>query len=200
MLTLSIPTMAMFPLLDTFWMLCGLKSGGTSYHPVKAVCNFNLQILVLSTRSEALLDLIVATCHCSCCCHHPNLIVVSASSSLPLLPHSWWQEDGAAGAKDAAWNATATAKFVICIVTHSMVGHHGPRHFGTERLQWHWCCIDNDNINNDQHWWHSMPPPQNHNITLLLKGHYPAYHNIGVRSWTNYTPTIWTFLISHCHF
>jgi hypothetical protein len=75
--------MAIFPSLGKFRTLCGLKAVGASKHPDKAECYFSPQILVLSTRSEALLDHIAATCR-GCCLYS---MVVSATSSMPWLPH-----------------------------------------------------------------------------------------------------------------
>ncbi len=37
-------------------------------------------------------------------------------------------------------------------------------------------------------------------LHVYFWGRYPAYHNIGVRSWIIYSPTILTFVISHCLF
>ncbi len=87
--------MAMFQLLEKLLMLCGPKSGGASQHPDdgasqhpdKAVCQLGPQILVIYTKSEALLDHIAATC----ChrCHCLIFTVVSGSSSLPPPPCCW---------------------------------------------------------------------------------------------------------------
>ena len=47
--------MAMFLSLDEFQTFSGLKSGGASYHPDEGVCDLSPHILVMSSRSEALL-------------------------------------------------------------------------------------------------------------------------------------------------
>jgi hypothetical protein len=45
MSTSSVPTMAMFLLLDKFWATSELKSVGASQHPDEAVCHFSSLIL-----------------------------------------------------------------------------------------------------------------------------------------------------------
>ncbi len=52
----SVPTMAMFLLLDEFWATSKPKPGEESLHPDKGVCQFGLLILEMSLSSEALLD------------------------------------------------------------------------------------------------------------------------------------------------
>ncbi len=46
----------MFPSLKKFRTLCESKLLGASYHPDEGVSQFGLQILVMSSSSEALLD------------------------------------------------------------------------------------------------------------------------------------------------
>ncbi len=146
--------MAMFPSLDNFSMLWEPKSGGAFYHPDKSVCHFGSQILIISSRSEAILD---------CCPLH--LIVVSASSSLPLLPHHWRQDNGAAGAKDAAGSATAVPNWsLVLLLAPWLVAMD----LLALWLQQHCHCTGNDNNSNNQHRWHLMPPLQNYDMTLLI--------------------------------
>ncbi len=46
--------------------------------------------------------------------------------------------------------------------------HHGPRPFAAKRPWWHHHYMYDEGKNEDQRWWHSMPPLQNYDITLLL--------------------------------
>ena len=51
----SVPTLAMFLLLDEFQTFSGIKSGGASRHPDEGVCHFGPHILAMTSSSDTLL-------------------------------------------------------------------------------------------------------------------------------------------------